>query len=193
LSEIETYDLNHLEELIGECVSGKRAAQNRLYEHFAPRMFPVCLRYAQNREEAEEILQEGFIKMFTHLNQYRHDGSFEGWLRRIIVNTALQKFRDRTRMYPVVSLREELSETVSNNDTYAGIGYKMLLELVQKLPPAYRLVFNLYVFEGMKHREIAEALHITEGTSKSNLYDARMILQREIQKLEHSSSKHASL
>jgi RNA polymerase sigma-70 factor (ECF subfamily) len=156
-------------------------------------MFPVCLRYAQNREEAEEIIQEGFIKMFTHLHQYRNDGSFEGWLRRIIVNTALQKFREKTRMYPVVSLKEELSETVSTNDTYSDIGYKVLLELVQKLPPAYRLVFNLYVFEGMKHREIAEALHISEGTSKSNLYDARMILQKEIQKLEHSPSKHASL
>lgn len=191
----EKYDKNDLELLINQAISGERIAQNRIYEMLAPRMFPVCLRYSNNRDEAEEILQESFIKMFTHLKQYRKDGAFEGWLRKIVVNTALQKLREKARMYPVVTIKEETIEVphMATNETFANIGYKVLLELIQKLPPAYRMVFNLYVFEGMKHKEIAEQLQISEGTSKSNLYDARMILQKEIHKLEYSPSKTASL
>lgn len=190
----EPIDLNNLEQLIEDCKSGMRSAQNRLYNLFAARMLPVCLRYAGNREEAEEILQEGFIKVFGHLSQFRREGSFEGWIRRIMVNVALQRFREKARMYPIVAIQEETVETVKGNDAYSRLGYKDLMALVQKLPPAYRLVFNLYVFEGMKHKEIAEALKITEGTSKSNLYDARLILQREVMKLESiNSPKLASL
>ena len=185
------YDKEDLELLIKKAINSDRAAQNQLYELLAPRMFPVCLRYSNTREEAEEILQEGFIKMFTHLKQYRNDGSFEGWFRRIVVNTALQKLREKARTYPIVSMKDDMPEQVfvSANDTYSNIGYKVLLELIQKLPPAYQMVFNLYVFEGMKHKEIAELLNISEGTSKSNLYDARMILQREISKLDYSTPK----
>lgn len=195
MSGLIKYDNNTLELIIDKCLSGDRIAQNRLYEMLAPRMFPVCLRYANSHEEAEEILQESFIKLFTHLKQYRNDGSFEGWFRRIVVNTALQKLREKARKYPVVSLKDETSElaSVSGNETYANIGYKVLLGLIQKLPPAYQMVFNLYVFEGMKHKEIAELLNISEGTSKSNLYDARMILQREISKLDYSPSNTAKL
>jgi RNA polymerase sigma factor (sigma-70 family) len=189
MAESEHSQLDNLEQLIGDCMSGRRPAQNRIYEIFAPRMLTVCMRYANDREEAEEILQEGFIKVFTHIFQFRKEGSFEGWVRRIVVNAALQRFREKARMFPVISLHEELVVKASGNETYANIGYKDLLELVQKLPPAYRLVFNLYVFEGMKHREIAEALKISEGTSKSNLYDARLILQREIMKLDLINTK----
>jgi RNA polymerase sigma-70 factor (ECF subfamily) len=180
----EPFDLDNLVQLIEDCMSGMRHAQNRMYEFFAPRMLPVCMRYAGNREEAEEILQEGFIKVFGHLSQFRREGSFEGWIRRIMVNVALQRFREKARMYPVVSIQEEMVQSSTGNETYSRIGYKDLVELVQNLPPAYRLVFNLYVFEGMKHKEIAEALKISEGTSKSNLYDARLILQREVMKLD---------
>jgi RNA polymerase sigma-70 factor (ECF subfamily) len=189
MGESEHFNLDNLEQLIGDCMSGRRAAQNRIYEIFAPRMLPVCLRYANDKEEAEEILQEGFIKVFTHILQFRREGSFEGWIRRIVVNAALQRYREKARMYPVVSLQEEIAVTTTSNETYAKIGYKDLLALVQKLPPAYRLVFNLYVFEGMKHKEIAEALKISEGTSKSNLYDARLILQREIMKLDQVNTQ----
>ena len=181
--------LDNLEHLIGDCVSGIRHAQNRVYDLFAPKMLLVCLRYANDRDEAEEILQEGFVKVFTHISQYRKDGSFEGWVRRIVVNAALQRYRDKARMFPIVSLQEELVEKSTGNDIYSNIGYKDLLDLVQKLPPAYRLVFNLYVFEGMKHKEIAAALSISEGTSKSNLYDARLILQREIMKLDQVNTQ----
>lgn len=188
-------DKENVELLIKKAMSNDRVAQNKLYELLAPRMFPVCLRYTKSKEEAEEVLQESFIKMFTHLNQYRNDGSFEGWFRKIVVNTALQKLRLKARSYPIVTMKEEISEqtSVSENDTYSNIGYKVLLELIQKLPPAYQMVFNLYVFEGFKHKEIAKLLHITEGTSKSNLYDARMILQKEISKLDYSSSKSTKL
>jgi RNA polymerase sigma-70 factor (ECF subfamily) len=157
-------------------------------------MLSVCQRYASNRDEAEEILQEGFIKVFSHLSQFRREGSFEGWIRRIMVNIALQRYREKARMYPVVAIREESVEPAVSGDAYSRLGYKDLIGLVQKLPPAYRMVFNLYVFEGMKHKEIAEKLKITEGTSKSNLYDARLILQREVMKLESiNSPKLASL
>ena len=190
----EPIDLNNLEQLIEDCMSGMRSAQNRMYELFATRMLPVCQRYAGNREEAEEILQEGFIKVFCHLSQFRREGSFEGWIRRIMVNVALQRFREKARMYPIVAIHEGLVESIKGNEAFSRLGYKDLMALVQKLPPAYRLVFNLYVFEGLKHKEIAEALKITEGTSKSNLYDARLILQREVMKLESiNSPKLASL
>lgn len=190
----EPFDLSNLEQLIEDCITGLRSAQNQLYTLFASRMLPVCQRYAGSREEAEEILQEGFIKVFSHLSQFRKEGSFEGWIRRIMVNVALQRYREKARMYPVVAIQEEVVETAGGNETLSRIGYKDLLALVQKLPPAYRLVFNLYVFEGMKHKEIADALRITEGTSKSNLYDARLILQREVMKLESiNSPKLASL
>lgn len=189
------YDKENLELLIKKAISNDRVAQNKLYELLAARMFPVCLRYSKSREEAEEILQESFIKMFTHLKQYRNDGSFEGWVRKIVVNTALQKLREKARSYPIVNIIEEISEqtSVSENNTYSNIGFKVLLELIQKLPPTYQMVFNLYVFEGLKHKEIAKLLNISEGTSKSNLYDARMILQKEISKLDRSSSKSTKL
>lgn len=189
----EPFDLDNLVQLIEDCMSGVRHAQNRMYEFFAPRMLPVCMRYAGNREEAEEILQEGFIKVFGHLSQFRREGSFEGWVRRIMVNVALQRFREKARMYPVVSIQEEMVQPFTANETYSRIGYKDLVNLVQNLPPAYRLVFNLYVFEGLKHKEIAEALKISEGTSKSNLYDARLILQREVMKLDQNAHKTACL
>lgn len=163
-------------------MAGERCAQNRLYSHFAPRLFMVCQRYANSREEAEDILQEGFIRIFTHLHQYRHEGPFEGWLRRIVVNCALQRYQQRTRMLPVVRLDEE-TRYAEDNIGPAQLGEKELLRLVRQLPSAYRMVFNLYVFEGMKHREIAGLLGISEGTSKSNLSDARTLLQREIRKI----------
>ena len=175
--------LDNLDQLIEECISGKRHAQNRLYSHFAPGMFMVCQRYASSRDEAEEALQEGFIRVFAHLGQYRHTGSFEGWIRKIMVNVSLQRYRDKARLYPVVNLEEEQITLTSANETFSRLGVKDLVNLVQQLPPAYRLVFNLYVFEGMKHREIAELLGISEGTSKSNLSDARNILQKEVIKL----------
>ena len=153
-----------------------------LYESLASKMFVVCLRYARNREEAEEVLQEGFMKVFDHIHQYKFTGSFEGWVRKIMVNCALSKYRSKTYLHAVASIDAGNSnvEYADNEDILSKIGVKELIKMVQQLPPAYRMVFNLYVFEGMKHREIASQLNISEGTSKSNLSDARAILQKNV-------------
>jgi RNA polymerase sigma factor (sigma-70 family) len=145
-------------------------------------MFAVCLRYAKGREEAEDILQEGFVKVFENLGKFRKEGSLEGWIRRIMYHTAIQKYREKKEIDNAISIDStnlHLSEH-SSEDILGNIQVKELLKLVQELPPRYQMVFNLYVFEGLKHREIAEQLGITEGTSKSNLSDARAILQKKI-------------
>ncbi|MEO7766109.1 MAG: sigma-70 family RNA polymerase sigma factor [Ferruginibacter sp.] len=168
------------EPLIQGCLKGHRHAQNQLYELYSSAMFAVCLRYAKNKEEAEEILQEGFMKVFTFLHQFNFEGSFEGWIRKIMVNCALQKYRSNTRLHAVVDIDTNQPELAGTENIIAQIGTKELLKMIQQLPPGYRMVFNLYVFEGMKHREIAGHLGISEGTSKSNLSDARVILQKAV-------------
>jgi RNA polymerase sigma factor (sigma-70 family) len=177
-------DTNYqIEQLIEACISGDRQSQGRLYNLFSQRMFTVCLRYATSREEAEDILQEGFITVFECMNQYRHKGSFEGWIRKIILNCALQRYRNKKKLRPVVDINATIiNQHAANDEIISAIGAKELLVMVQQLPPTYRMVFNLYVFEGMKHREIAMLLGISEGTSKSNLSDARVLLQKAVHK-----------
>src|SRR5215211_8723865 len=160
-------------QLIEGCIKGERQSQSQLYKQFMQPMFNVCLRYARNREEAEEILQEGFMRVFEYVHQYKFAGSFEGWMRKIMVNCALQKYRSKGYLRPLIKEDTTALENIGHEDIISQIGTKELMKMVQQLPPAYRLVFNLYVFEGMKHREIAELLNISEGTSKSNLSDAR--------------------
>jgi RNA polymerase sigma-70 factor (ECF subfamily) len=169
-----------IDKLIHNCLKRQRHAQSQLYEQFAPAMLTVCMRYSKNKEEAEEILQEGFIKVFTFLHQYSFEGSFEGWVRKIMVNCALQRFRSKSQLHAVIDIDSNQLEIAATEIIIAQIGTKELLKMVQQLPPAYRMVFNLYVFEGMKHKEIAEHLGISEGTSKSNLFDARSILQKAV-------------
>ena len=144
-------------------------------------MLGVCLRYCKNKEEAEDVLQEGFLRVFKYLDQYRNEGAFEGWLRKIMVNSALRKYEQLVKQQPILSLEgfEDINTTFP--DIYSQLGSKDLLALVQQLPPACRIVFNLYVFEGFKHREIAKMLGITEGTSKSNLSDARTLLKQQLE------------
>lgn len=172
--------LNPTDQIIEGCIRGDRHSQNRLYHLYAPKIFPVCLRYSKSREDAEDILQEGFFRIFNHISQYKKAGSFEGWMRKIMVNTALEKFRSKARLYPVISIESAAGYDFSVNDTLQKIEAKELITLTQQLPPVYRMVFNLYVFEGLKHKEIARLLNISEGTSKSNLFDARKILQRSL-------------
>lgn len=171
-----------LEALIAKCIKRDRHSQSRLYNLFSQSMFTLCLRYSASREEAEDVLQEGFIRVFEYLHQYTFSGSFEGWIRKIMVNCALQKYRSKTALHAIVDIEDANIKEQGNEDIISQIGTKELMKMVQKLPPMYRLVFNLYVFEGMKHREIALELGVSEGTSKSNLYDARMILQRSVNK-----------
>jgi RNA polymerase sigma factor (sigma-70 family) len=181
-----------LNQLIDDCIHGKRASQSQLYSLYAPKMFTVCLRYGRNREEAEETLQEGFVKVFENLSQFRFAGSFEGWIRRIMVNCALQKYRRQSHLHAIVPIESTPMESIGQEEVLSQISTKELLQMVQALPAAYRLVFNLYVFEGMKHREIAELLGISEGTSKSNLFDARAILQKAVNSTMEARKKNSS-
>jgi RNA polymerase sigma-70 factor (ECF subfamily) len=126
------------------------------------------------------------MKVFEFIHQYKFAGSFEGWVRKIMVNCALQKYRTK-KLHAVVNIDPATIENIGNENIISQIGTKELLKMVQQLPPSYRMVFNLYVFEGMKHREIAEYLKISEGTSKSNLSDARAILQKAVHNSLQSS------
>jgi RNA polymerase sigma factor (sigma-70 family) len=156
--------------------------QNKLYAEFASTMMAVCLRYSKTRHDAEEILQEGFIKVYTCLHQYKFKGPLEAWIRKIMVNCALQKLKNKKPLYQIVHSEDITEEFVDEALVLDNINTKELILLIQSLPPMCRIVFNLYVFEGMKHREIAKLLNISEGTSKSHLHDARILLQRKLQK-----------
>ena len=174
--------MEDLKNIIEECVSGNVRAQETLYRMLAPKMFGVCLRYAKDTTEAEDNLQEGFIKVFTYIKNFRHEGSLEGWVRKIMVNVSLEKFRKQHLMYPVDDLTVFESKNYSN-DIIEKITADELIELIQQLPPRYRMVFNLFVMEGMSHKEIAEMMEITEGTSKSNFARAREIMKRKVTEL----------
>lgn len=172
--------IKDLKDLIQGCLAKDRASQKKIYELYGSSMMGLCLRYSQNREEAEEVLQDGFLQMFKNIGQFEFRGSFEGWLRRIMINCALQRYRRKLNDFKLVPLTDQDIFLSKETDQVDWLTEKELIELIQKLPPAYRMVFNLYVIDGLKHREIAELLHVTEGTSKSNLSDARQILKRHL-------------
>jgi RNA polymerase sigma factor (sigma-70 family) len=174
--------LKELKKIIKDCVSGDVRAKEALYKLFAPKMFGVCLRYAKDRTDAEDSLQEGFMKVFKYIDKYRHEGSFEGWVRRIMVNISLEKYRKQHLMYPVedISIYEK---TNYNDDVLDKISADELIEQIQKLSPRYRMVFNLYVLEGMSHLEISKEMKISVGTSKSNLARARDVLKGLVKEL----------
>jgi RNA polymerase sigma-70 factor, ECF subfamily len=153
-------------------------------------MFTVCLRYANSREEAKDLLQEGFIKVFDCLHQFKFEGSFEGWMKKVVVNNALQKIRSKSHLHAIVSIEDApQTQAFGQQEILSKLGTKELLQLIQDLPTVYRLVFNLYVFEGMRHKEISKLLGISEGTSKSNLHDARVILQKKVTQSLHLPDK----
>ena len=165
------------EQLVSGCKSGDRRAQKRLFDALAPRMFSLCLRYVGDRETSEDLLQEGFVTLFSRLDSYSGAGSFEGWARKIFVNTALMHLRrtDALRLSDDIDaargLRAEAATPIEE------MGYKELMRLIARLPAAYRTVFNLHVVEGFSHREIADMLDMTEATSRSKLQRARLRLQ----------------
>ena len=168
-------------DLISGCLQGDRRMQEELYRRFSPRMYAVCLRYAGNSEEAEDILQEGFVKIFKKLDSFRSEGSFEGWIRRIFVNTAIEHFRRKRYLMPVTEKEENTIEG-KYTSVLDELAEKDILALVQELSPGYRTVFNMYVVEGYTHKEIADMLGISEGTSKSQLSRAKVILQDMVRK-----------
>ena len=173
--------MSELKNIIKGCLAGDRRDQELLYRRHASKLYAVCLQYSGNEEEARDILQEGFIKIFENLENYKHEGSFEGWMRRITVNTALEKYRSRHNLYRVDDIDNiPEPEAEPENQDYAGLDANDLLEIIRELPPKYRIVFNLYAIEGYSHKEIGKMINISEGTSKSNLSRARTILQRRV-------------
>jgi RNA polymerase sigma factor (sigma-70 family) len=174
--------LEDLKNIINKCASGDSKAQETLYKMFAPKMFGVCLRYSKDFAEAEDNLQDGFVKVFTHIKNFRNEGSLEGWVRRIMVNASLEKFRKHRSLYPVEDISVYESQKVAE-DILDKIAAEDLLTLIQQLSPRYRMVFNLYVIEGFSHQEISQEMGINIGTSKSNLARARDILKRKVNKL----------
>ncbi len=167
--------------LIKRCVNNERQAQNLLFNIYSKKMMPICFRYSRNMEDAEDVLAEGFMRVFDKINTFKGIGSLEGWIRKVIVNVAIEKFKRSSKLYLHVNIDEVNIKDHSNYNILGELNAKELIIQIQKLPPAYQMVFNLYVFEGLKHREIAERLAISEGTSKSNLSDARTWLKKRIE------------
>lgn len=180
--------------IIDGCIAGERRSQQRVYELFYGKMMAVCLRYTKNHDQAKDILQDGFIKVFRSMDKFNRAGSFEGWIRRIMVNTAIDYFRRAKNAYLLLGEERSIEDfgDQDEEDTIEDESSEEVLDLkpadvinaMQKLTPAYRTVFNLYVFEEMTHKEIAELLGINIGTSKSNLAKAKHNLKKLLKK-EH--------
>lgn len=162
------------------CRKGRESSQKELYEMLAPKMFAVCLRYMDNRDDAEDILQDGFVTLFTRLDTYSGEGSFEGWARKIFVNTALMSLRKNDALKMSDDLETAWDVRSDATTQIQNIGYKELTRMISSLPSGYRTVFNMYVIEGYSHKEISEELGISEATSRSQLMRARTMLQEKI-------------
>ncbi|WP_299883801.1 sigma-70 family RNA polymerase sigma factor [uncultured Lacinutrix sp.] len=167
-----------LDQLIYKCKSNDTKAQSELYKLFSSKLFSLCLKYSRNYAEAEDNLQDAFISIFKKIDQYKNKGSFEGWLKRVTINTALQRYRQQG-VFEIINDENIEDETVNVEDE-DDISIDYLLKIIQELPDRYRLVFNLYVLDGYSHNDIADLLKITSGTSKSNLARARQILKTKI-------------
>lgn len=166
------------------CQVGDRKCQEMLYKSTSSKMLGICMRYARDQFEAEDMMQTGFVKVFKKLNDFRWEGSFEGWMRRIMVHTSIEFYRKNIRTLNVVDISETLSTEAVTDFDMSSINVKDLMRLIQNLSPGYRLVFNMYAIEGYSHREIGEQLGISEGASKSQLSRARAILKSQVLKLE---------
>lgn len=169
-----------IEQLIHDCKKNDRKAQEQLYTQYAPKLFSVCLKYSRNYTEAQDNLQDGFLLIFEKIHLYAFKGSFDGWLKRVMINHILQLYRKETFLSLV---NEEITEAVEIEIEEETVSLEYLMKIIQELPERYRLVFNLFAIDGYSHQEIAEMLNINIGTSKSNLSRARLILK---EKIEHN-------
>jgi RNA polymerase sigma-70 factor (ECF subfamily) len=180
-----------IDELIKRCKANDRKAQELLYKQFASKMLGVCLRYATDRMEAEDMLQNGFIRVFGKIQDYRGEGSFEGWVRRIMVHSSIEYYRKHHKMLSVADMDDTGKEPSVNPLAMANLDARDLMALIQRLSPGYRMVFNLYAIEGYSHREIGEIMGISEGASKSQLSRARTILKEQITQSNGKRYEHA--
>ena len=169
-------------EIIAGCQRGDRKFQELLYHALSQRMYGVCMRYATDLPNAEDLLQEGFIKVYKNIDKYRGDGSFEGWVRRIFVNTCIEQFRKKAQMH-VVGDTQLIHYEYFDDNALGKLMKDDVLKMIQDLSPGYRTIFNLYVIEGYSHKEIGTQLNISEGTSKSQLARARYLLQTKVREL----------
>lgn len=174
-------------------MEGKRDSQKLLYQAYASIMMAVCMRYLQNRDEAEDVMQEGFLKVFQNIKTFRSEGSLEGWIKRIMINHALNHFK-KSRRTPFLEDIDKINEReiifIDEPATFhSPISHERLLAIIQSLPPGYRIVFNLYAFEEYSHKEIAKELNISENTSKTQLLKARRMLRNRIEELQKNKNK----
>lgn len=169
-------------ELAVGCKNKDAKVQKFVFEKYYGLMLGICLRYANNREEARDMLQEGFVKIFEKIDQFDPNYSFSGWMKRVMVNNAIDQYRRDARA-PMNDDELALANHSVDADVFSGLGYQEILKLIQRLPTGYRTVFNLYVIEGFTHKEIGEQLGIAEGTSKSQLNKAKLMLRKQIEEL----------
>ena len=166
--------------LVKKCIEGDNRAQKKLFDLFAPKLFGVCLRYMKDHDHAQDTLQDGFVKIFTKLSDYNGKGSFEGWMRRIVVNTCLDQLRKDQKLKMNTSIDDVSFLVKDNHWIEEELTAKDLLKLVESLPDGYRVVFNMFAIEGYSHKEIAEQLNISENTSKSQFSRAKSHLRKKL-------------
>lgn len=170
--------------LVKSCIEGDQRAQRKLFEMYAPKMMGVCLRYTKDVARAEDVMQDGFIKVFTKLTKYSGNGSLEGWVRRIMVNTALDHLRKENKFNANVSLDDVEYKVEFDGQILSSLMEEDLLKLIREMPDGYRTVFNMFAIEGFSHKEIAKELEISENTSKSQHSRAKAFLRNKVEELE---------
>lgn len=178
------------EKIVEGCLAGKRKAYNVLYKRYASKMLGLCMRYSKSFPEAEDVLQEGFIKVFKNIDNFRRQGSLEGWIKRIMINTAIDNYQSSLKYYFHSDIDEIVETKILDGDRIRDdelqlekISKEKLMELIQELPDGYRMVFNLFAIEGFSHRKIAGMLYISESTSKTQLLKARRRLKKQLKEI----------
>ncbi len=186
-TKCRNYPVESIDDIIKGCLKNRRKAQKQLYDLFSAKMYGICMRYAKNHHDAQDILQDGFINVFANLQNYKNKGSFEGWIRRIMINAAIQKYREKISNLGVNTLDNELDYNEQTVE-YDKLELNELIEIIQSLPSQYRIVFNMFAIEGYSHKEISETLKISDNTSRTNYSRARNILRNKL-KSEKKVSK----
>ena len=171
--------------IIEGCIIGQREAYSNLFNKYSPIMLVICMRYSKNKAEAEDIMQEGFIKVFKNIKSFRHEGSFEGWIKRIMINTAINHHQKNLKHYYHDNIDNYQESINTDNEVDVApdlpVPKEQIMNMIQNLPEGYKFVFNMYVFEGYSHKEIAKELNITVSTSKSQLFKARNFLRKQLE------------
>lgn len=183
--------MTDLEKIIERCKNYDRKAQKELYDVYSPILLGICIRYSKSRQEAEDILQDGFIKILTKINDFKGDGSFEGWMKRIVVNTAISHFHKNKKHNEIYDI-DEINETDIKGHSFGSSDFtkEELLNVINSLPEGYKVVFNLYAIEGYKHKEIADMLNINQNTSKSQYSRAKDKLRQKLESLSKIKAKN---